>query len=320
MIQILKKLKHYQELKNAELVKVYSDSVKLVNLYDENYILKEMKVPLSRKELLNQHTYIQYLIDNGINVSKILGYYEENDIFYEVQEFIPGDFLIKTEDLIKLLSKFHCVSKKYANNLKKRYVFKVKYKCRGSQLNYLLLGFEEKYYKYPLDNFKKNSLYVSFDNLDRVNKLIKLFNKSYNIFVNKYDTNFTIIHNDINSTNVINNSGQLYLIDFDLCIKSSEYVDFVDACMKRYDSIDYIEKNFKDFIANINKNIVIYNKYNSSLILKCEGVYLMCIIKLFAFYFYVMLRKENFNIFNENLNVVYRICCNLYNLVGGSYD
>ena len=46
----------------------------------------------------------------------------------------------------------------------------------------------------------------------------------------------------------------------------------------------------------------------------------MCIIKLFAFYFYVMLRKENFNIFNENLNVVYRICCNLYNLVGGSYD
>lgn len=44
----------------------------------------------------------------------------------------------------------------------------------------------------------------------------------------------------------------------------------------------------------------------------------MCIIKLFAFYFYVMLRKENFNIFNENLNVVYRICYNLYNLVGDS--
>ena len=151
----MKKLKHYQELKNAELLKEFSDSVKLVNLYDEHYILKEMKVPLSRKEILNQHTYIQYLIDNGINISKILGYYEENDIFYEVQEFIPGDFLIKTEDLIKLLSKFHCVSKKYANNLNKRYVFKVKYKCRGSQLNYLLLGFEEKYYKYPLEKKKK---------------------------------------------------------------------------------------------------------------------------------------------------------------------
>ena len=89
MIRILKKLKDYQELKNAKLVKEYSDSVKLVNLYGENYILKEMKVPLSRKELLNQHTYIQYLIDNGINVSKILGYYEENNIFYEVLNLLP---------------------------------------------------------------------------------------------------------------------------------------------------------------------------------------------------------------------------------------
>ena len=318
MIRILKKLKDYQELKNAKLVKEYSDSVKLVNLYGENYILKEMKVPLSRKELLNQHTYIQYLIDNGINVSKILGYYEENNIFYEVQEFITGDFLIKTEDLIKLLSKFHCVSKKYANNLEKRYVFEVQYKCRGAKLNYLLLGFEEKYYKYPLDNLKRSFIYVSSNNLDTVNKLVKLFNKSYNMFVNKYDINSTIIHNDVNSTNIINNLGQLYLIDFDLCIKSSEYVDFVDACMKRYDSIDYIEKKFNDFITNINKNILIYNKYNSNLILQHEGVYLMCIIKLFAFYFYVMLRKENFNIFNENLNVVYRICYYLYNLVGGS--
>ncbi|HIS38214.1 MAG TPA: phosphotransferase [Candidatus Onthousia faecavium] len=314
----MKKLKDYQELKNAKLVKEYSDSVKLVNLYGENYILKEMKVPLSRKELLNQHTYIQYLIDNGINVSKILGYYEENNIFYEVQEFITGDFLIKTEDLIKLLSKFHCVSKKYANNLEKRYVFEVQYKCRGAKLNYLLLGFEEKYYKYPLDNLKRSFIYVSSNNLDTVNKLVKLFNKSYNMFVNKYDINSTIIHNDVNSTNIINNLGQLYLIDFDLCIKSSEYVDFVDACMKRYDSIDYIEKKFNDFITNINKNILIYNKYNSNLILQHEGVYLMCIIKLFAFYFYVMLRKENFNIFNENLNVVYRICYYLYNLVGGS--
>ena len=314
----MKKLKDYQELKNAKLVKEYSDSVKLVNLYGENYILKEMKVPLSRKELLNQHTYIQYLIDNGINVSKILGYYEENNIFYEVQEFITGDFLIKTEDLIKLLSKFHCVSKKYANNLEKRYVFEVQYKCRGAKLNYLLLGFEEKYYKYPLENLKRSFIYVSSNNLDTVNKLVKLFNKSYNMFVNKYDINSTIIHNDVNSTNIINNLGQLYLIDFDLCIKSSEYVDFVDACMKRYDSIDYIEKKFNDFITNINKNILIYNKYNSNLILQHEGVYLMCIIKLFAFYFYVMLRKENFNIFNENLNVVYRICYYLYNLVGGS--
>ena len=31
-------------------------------------------------------------------------------------------------------------------------------------------------------------------------------------------------------------------------------------------------------------------------------------------------RNENFNIFNGNLNVIYRICYNLYNLVGGSYN
>lgn len=313
----MKELNLYQELKSDKTINKISDLISIINVKDREYILKKMEIPLKRKELLAQHHFITYLRNHGINTPKIIDLYKENKSYYEVQEYIEGDTDFTTEELVKLLAIFHNISKKYNKKLNKRKKIKLKYKCRNANIDYVLLGFKEKYNKYPLKNLKKNYKYINNYNLVIVQNFLDLYLNAYYYFISKYSLNSCIIHNDINSSNTINKCKKLYLIDFDLCIKSIEYVDFVDACMKRYESIEEINTNFSKFINNINKNILVYNQYNKKFKLEKNGVYAMCIIKLFAFYFFVMLRIENKSIFNKNIGTIYSICYQLNKLVNG---
>lgn len=313
----MKELNLYQKLKSDKNVKKITDLISIINIKDREYILKKMEIPLKRKELISQHHFITYLRNHSVNTPKIIDLYKENKSYYEVQEYIEGDTNFLTEELVKLLAVFHNVSRKYNHKLNKRKSIKVNYKCRNANIDYVLLGFKEKYNKYPLKNLKKNYKYINNFNLEVVQNFINLYIKAYYHFISKYSLNSCIIHNDINSLNTIKKYKKLYLIDFDLCIKSTEYVDFVDACMKRYESIEEINTNFQKFINNINKNILVYNQYGKNFKLEKNGVYEMCIIKLFAFYFFVMLRIENKNIFNKNICTIYSICYQLDKLING---
>ncbi len=304
----MKELKHYPELDNMKTIKKITDLIKIVNINGQKYILKKIEIPLNKKELLRQHEYINYLKDKGFNTPKIKGLYKIGKDYLEIQEYILGDTHFETKELIKLLATFHNISKKYNKNLKKRKKFKFNYKCRGANLDYILLGFKEKYHQYPLKNFQKNCSYITKDNLEIVNNFLKLYKETYQKFTTNYSIKSCLIHNDINSLNTLKKDKELYLIDFDLGIKSTEYVDFVDACLKRYDDIAEIDHHFAKFMNNINQNILIYNKYNPTFTLDEKGVYEMIIIKLFAFYFFVMLRKENATIFNKNISCIYNIC------------
>ena len=246
--------------------------------------MKKLEVPLNKKELNSQHNYIEFLLNNNINVAKIIKTIIYHGQYYELQEFVYGSQKINTKKLIEAIAKLHLVSLNY-KNIVKREIIKTNFKCKNSNLDYLLIGFNVKYNKLPT----KNKL-------------------SYTNFKKNYNTNSCIIHNDINSFNAINVNNKIYFIDFDLAIKSSEYVDFVDAIMKNYKSINSLNNSFNKFIINVKEYIKVYNSINSKVNLDLKGVCLMSILKLCSFYFYVMLRDENILNFNKNICILYNLC------------
>jgi len=102
------------------------------------------------------------------------------------------------------------------------------------------------------------------------------------------------------------------LIDFDLAIKSSEYVDFVDAIIKRYSTLSGLIQGIQDL--NLDYYIELYNKHNKHMKLDIKGVYAMIILKIISFNFYVMLNRKNKKQFNENINNLYIFINKIYSL------
>ena len=304
----MKKLDVYQELNNSKIIKKYSDNIILLESNIIKYICKRVIIPFSKKELQSQHEFIKFLIYNKINVASIINLFSIDGSVYELQEFIDGNFEIPIEKLIEFIAKFHQVSIKYNGNLYKKNIYKINFQCKGSNLEYILLGFKEKFYEYPLKNFQLNKNLIYQKNQKYINNLLFIYEIAYKKFIKSYDICSCIIHNDIISNNVIYCKKQIFLIDFDLCIKSSEYVDFVDAILKKYTSLEYIIQNFNKMIKEIKKLILVYNQYNEVTKLDLQGVELMIILKLISFYFYVMLNKNNREMFNNNIGKIYKIC------------
>ena len=110
----------------------------------------------------------------------------------------------------------------------------------------------------------------------------------FNHFKDKfYNKTVCIIHNDITPKNVIFKNGMAFLIDFDLSIYSTAYVDFVDSIVSRKNNLKevYIFMKNKEIILKL---IDIYNK-NSKLKLSYLGVLEMICLKIFAYNCYVKL-------------------------------
>ena len=303
----MKKLKHYQEYEEFKIEQNYTNSVCVINVKGHKYILKKLEVPLNKKELNSQHNYIEFLLNNNINVAKIIKTIIYHDQYYELQEFVYGSQKINTKKLIEAIAKLHLVSLNY-KNIVKREIIKTDFKCKNSNLDYLLIGFNVKYNKLPIKNLKNNFKLINKNYIKIVKELQNLYKLSYADFKKNYNTNSCIIHNDINSFNAINVNNKIYFIDFDLAIKSSEYVDFVDAIMKNYKSINLLNNSFNKFIINVKEYIKVYNSINSKVNLDLKGVCLMSILKLCSFYFYVMLREENVFNFNKNICILYNLC------------
>lgn len=103
------------------------------------------------------------------------------------------------------------------------------------------------------------------------------------------------------------------MIDFNLAIKSSEYVDFVDAIIKRYSTLSELILGI--FELNVNYYIELYNKHNKYIKLEIKGVYCMIILKIISFNFYVMLNRKNKKQFNQNINNLYIYINRIYSLL-----
>ena len=121
--------------------------------------------------------------------------------------------------------------------------------------------------------------------------------KIYKEFMNVDDTKRCIIHNDLTSDNIIKNK-HLYLIDFDLAVKSSVYVDFADVIFPRklemFDYLNYIRDN-----SYIKSYVDYYNQFNNNTERLCvHGVKLMAALKIFTYVMYIY--SQN-NVVSEEL-------------------
>ena len=120
----------------------------------------------------------------------------------------------------------------------------------------------------------------------------------------------------LDHNNVIFNENGIYLIDFDLSIIGTEYVDFIDAIIKRYNSIHDIVQNYEDFKKDFIKYINIYNKINNYVKLEIEGSISMLVLKLTAVHLYLLLNKQNIDRFLENNHNIFILIKKVINDLG----
>ncbi len=301
---------------NYSIIKRISENVSLIEIDKKKYILKEISVPLSRKRILEQHDFIKYLISNRINTAKIISSIFIKNKIYEIQEYIePDNSDMNIERLIKFISKFHNVSSSYKKELSKKQYYKYKFICRNYYLDNLLLGFKQKYYIFPRKKiFEKYNL-VFYNNRKYINEIIKIYDNCYKYFITHYSISDCIIHNDITSNNIIISKNDFYIIDFDLAIKSSIYVDFVDCILKRYDNIYDIFNKKINILNYINTYVDIYNKYSQRYNLTIDGVLAVIILKIISFNGYVLLNEDNYKEFNNCLKELYLLINKMYNLL-----
>lgn len=306
-------MKTHQKLKNIVkhldklTIKEFNENVFLIKFNVDIYVLKKIIIPFNKRELKSQHLFIDYLIKNKINVAKIFGCEKFNNKYYELQEYIENNQEINLENLIIAIAKFHNVSKLYQGKYKKRKIYKCNFVCKNIRLKYLLLDFKNKYYKFPMKNYKKNKKMINKKYKKYLEEIINIYVNFYKQFIVDYKLSSCVIHNDITSNNVINRDGDIYLIDFDLSIKGSEYVDFIDIIIKRYNTLEYICNQFDSIKKDIFNNIKVYNNYNLNINLEYKGVIKMLVLKLMAVNLYLMLNSNNIDKFENDFAYLYKI-------------
>ena len=177
-------------------------------------IHKKIIIPFNKKTLLSQHEFVNYLHSNNMNAAQIMGLFKIDNNYHEYQEYIENskkDYEIN--ELIKMLAIFHNESSKYPNKFNKKNVYDFDFECRQIILHHLLLGYEEKYHVYPLENYYKNKKFIDTNNIEISKKIIQFYEESYQYIVKNHNIKSCIIHNDITKNNIINNKNGLYLID-----------------------------------------------------------------------------------------------------------
>lgn len=283
-------------------------------------IIKKIELPLSKNEIISQHKFINYLKQNNFSTAKIYNLYRENNQYFEIQELINiSNNNIDILKLIELLAQFHKLSKEYTDNLFKHNKYDMIFTCKDVVLDKVLLGFKQKYYFYPLNNYQtKKGLIVDNKMIEETNSILVLYKKIYQFFIKNYNINSCIIHNDITSNNVINSKNKLYLIDFDLSIVGSEYVDFIDAIIRRNKTIEEIYGNYSRFKMKCKKYIDRYNSINNYQQLDMNGCLAMLILKLVSVHLYLLLNEVNLNSYKNNNHYIYLLINNVFNdLKGG---
>lgn len=282
------------------------------------FVKKKIIIPFTRKEITSQHDFINYLYDNDIKVARILKLYKENNHYYEEQEYIKKDYSeIEIEELVIAIALFHSISAEYNNPFYKQNTYNLEFVCNSITRTNLLLGFKEKYYTYPKNNLIKRYNLIYEENKQFVKELEKIYDECYKYFIKNYKKQNCIIHNDLTSNNVIKCNGELYLIDFDLSVKSSVYVDFIDCVIKRYKKVAELLNKFDKNKLNLDYYITLYNQYNKKINIDVIGCYCMIILKILSYNFYISLDEKNILGYNKDIKVIHSFIKKIYKLYKG---
>ncbi len=277
---------------NANFSKIqYIDNIsKNVNIYlldERKYLVKKMDKSFDLRACSEKKKYIDFLYQNGIKVGRVLIIFFDGKNVYEFQEYVENFFPINKFCMSQVvaLAKFHYISSLYKEGYQIGNVLPADTIVCGVHLDKLLIGFEEKYYTYPI-----KSLTDKTSGEKRVEKLYNIYTNVYNEFKRLYNINDCIIHNDLTSKNMLSNGFANYaFVDFDFSIKSSVYVDLVDLYLTReYSMYDYINI-FYSKRKEIEEVIKFYNENNPVIKLDFRGFVLMAVLKLYSYAFYLHL-------------------------------
>lgn len=265
------------------------EKVNKIKIFNKEYILKFIDLPMTKKELIEQHNYIEFLRKNGILTPKI---YLNNFLSLfkiELQEYLyESKEKFSFEKMISFLAKYHDVSYLYNKQYKKKKYYSVKQKCNDIILDKILINFKEKYYLIPVESVTRSDIK-------------ELYDFFYNEFILHYYNDDCIIHNDISINNIYFHNYDVCMIDFDFSTKGSIYVDFIDLVIKRtYDIKKISEYLIKNHI--LKKYIKIYNENSNNFHITYKGCLLMVGLKLLAYNYYVFSKSKLKAKFEKNVN------------------
>ena len=278
--------------------------VSKIRIFNKEYILKFIDLPMTYFELVNQHKFVSFLRKNGILTPKIYFSRFLSIFKIELQEYVyTSNEKYSDKEIVSSLATFHDVSYLYKEVYAKKKYYKVKQQCNNIFIDKILIEFKEKYYFFPVKNVDRNDIK-------------KLYNLFYNEFILHYYKEDCIIHNDISFNNMYFHNNDVCIIDFDFSVKGSIYVDFVDAIVKRTYSINTIsEQLIKKH--NLEKYIEIYNKKSNNFYLDYKGCLLMIGLKVLAYNFFVLSKSNSKEKFKKNLTEIKKL---LELLKGEYYD
>ncbi len=276
--------------------------VNKIRIFNKEYILKFIDLPMSYFELINQHKFVGFLRKNGVLTPKIyfgrlLGIFK-----IELQEYIyDSKEKHSDKEMISSLAMFHDISYLYKYSYTKKSYYKVKQQCNNILIDKILIEFKEKYYFFPVKNVDRNDIR-------------RLYNLFYNEFILNYYKEDCIMHNDISINNMYFHNNDVCIIDFDFSVKGSIYVDFVDTIIKRTYGISEIsEQLIKKH--NLKKYVDIYNNKSNNFHLEYKGCLLMIGLKVLAYNFFVLCRSNLKENFEKNLTEIK----NLLEVLKGEY-
>lgn len=268
-------------------------AVEIVDIGGKKYIKKKLLSDINIQMCFSKKTFVDYLIGELVPTAKIIGYEIKDNSIIETQEFIgESDKIYAIKDYIKMVAMFHRTSSSYKNEIIQKKVLNNSVQIGNVYLKRTLLGFDEKYYLYPREVLKN-----SRNSSKTVQTILVLHDKLYGEFIQCVDDRYCIIHNDLTPYNIIRGKF-LYLIDFDLAIKSFEYVDVADILFNRnldiYDYLHLLKDNY--YLEEVVKE---YNSVNCNKKLCVHGIKLMAAIKLFTYIMYI---------FSQNNQIEDKLC------------
>jgi hypothetical protein len=231
------------------------------------------------------------LFKRNVNVSRIFDVKWYKGYFFEIIEYIPAkrSNSFDCKKAIYEIAKMHNVS--YAFHLPYNIsVIDSEVTIRGVVLNKILLGFNEKFYEYPLKNINEKQQFYNQSDRFCIENLINIYKTVFYNFTAENNIKECICHNDISVDNVIFNKDECYIIDFDFLSISSEYVDLIDAIILRNLPLKEINRIIGDNneLGTIQK---IYYKENRNYPLNIWSIKQMILLKIVSFYFYI--KAEN---------------------------
>lgn len=249
------------------------------------YIRKRLLADIDLAMCLSKKRFVDYLIDGGVPAARILGYQEQPEGIVEWQEYItsvgptPGQ-----TDCLRLAALLHRASRAYPGTLLQKRVLRDEVSIEGATLGRVLLGFGEKYAHYPREAFLGACLApVLRDRIAAMHAAL------YAAFCGEADTEACIIHNDLTPNNILL-GPQPTLIDFDLAIRSSVYVDVADIVFPRtlslYEYLPHIQA------SSLADRVALYNRVGGGEPITVRGLKRMGALKLFVFVMYIYAQKH----------------------------